>query len=169
MNYCSQCGAPVQLRVPPGDDRPAIRSPARFPLPMSNPASPAIWKFDDQAWTWRTDCQRKHVMEHCSLLGDISRFPEGVAEGPVQIQEARHASRNGYFLHESQTYRRHAPGFDLSGEQFHGPRADGSGGHQERQVDIRLADAEDRGLYLAARHVGRGRGPQRRQGSQGAA
>ena len=32
-------------------------------------------------------------MEHCSLLGDIPRFAEGVAEGPVQIQEARRATR----------------------------------------------------------------------------
>jgi hypothetical protein len=80
-------------------------------------------------------------MEHCSLLGDIARFAEGVAEGPVQIQEARRVCRNGYFFHESQTYRRHAPGFDFSGEQSHGPRADGSGGHQKSQIDTRLADA----------------------------
>lgn len=70
-------------------------------------------------------------MEHCSLLCDIARFSQSVSEGPVEIQEARRVSRNCYFFHESQTYRRHAPGFDFSGEQSHGPRADGSGGHQE--------------------------------------
>ena len=69
-------------------------------------------------------------MEHGSLLGDIARFAQSVAEGPVQIQEARRMSRNRYFLHESQPYRRNAPGLDLSGEQSNGPRADGSGGYQ---------------------------------------
>lgn len=80
-------------------------------------------------------------MKHGSLLGDIARFPEGVAEGPVQIQEARRVSRNGYLFHQSQTHRRHAPGFDPSGEQSHGPRADGSGGYQQSQVDTGFADA----------------------------
>ena len=80
-------------------------------------------------------------MKHCSLLGDIARFTESVAEGPVQIQETRRASRNGYFFDQSQTYRRHAPGFNFSGEQSHGPRADGSGGHQQSQIDARPADA----------------------------
>ena len=40
-------------------------------------------------------------MEHCSLLGNIAGFPQGMAEGPVQIQEARRVSRNSYFFHES--------------------------------------------------------------------
>ncbi len=80
-------------------------------------------------------------MEHRSLLCDIARFAQGVAEWPVQIQEARRASRNCYFFHESQSHRRHAPGFDFSGEQSNGPRADGSGGHQKSQIDARLADA----------------------------
>jgi hypothetical protein len=80
-------------------------------------------------------------MEHGSLLGDVARFPEGVAEGPVQIQEARRVSRHRDFFYESQSDRRHASGFDFSGEQSHGPRADGSGGHQERQINARLADA----------------------------
>ena len=80
-------------------------------------------------------------MQHGSLLGNVSRFSEGVAEGPMQIQEARRASRNGHFLHESQTDRRHPPGLDLSGEQSHGPRADGSAGHQKSQIDTRIADA----------------------------
>ena len=40
-------------------------------------------------------------MEHCPLLEDIAWFAEGVAEGPVQIQEARRVGRNRYFFHES--------------------------------------------------------------------
>ena len=80
-------------------------------------------------------------MEHCSLLGYIARFAQGVAERPVQIQESRRVSRNGYFFHESQTYSRHAPRFDFSGKQSYGPRADRSGGHQKSQIDARLADA----------------------------
>lgn len=80
-------------------------------------------------------------MEHSSLLGDIARFAQRVAERPVQIQEARRAGRNRHFFDEGQTYRRHALGFDLPGEQPHGPRADGSGGHQQGQVNARLADA----------------------------
>ncbi len=74
-------------------------------------------------------------MEHCPLLGNIARFAEGVAKRPAQVQEARRVRRNCYFFHESQTYCRHAPGFDFSGEQFHGPRADGSGGYQKNQID----------------------------------
>ena len=80
-------------------------------------------------------------MEHSSLLGDIARFAQRVAEGPVQIQEARRMSRNRHFFDESQTHRSHALGFDLPGEQSHGPRADGSGGYQQSQVNARLADA----------------------------
>ena len=51
-------------------------------------------------------------MEHGSLLGDVAGFAQGVAEGPVQIQEARRTGRDGDFLHECQTDRRHAPGKD---------------------------------------------------------
>ncbi len=80
-------------------------------------------------------------MEHRSLLDDIAGFTEGVAEGPVEMQEPRRASRNGDFFHESQTDRRHAPGFYFSGEQSHGPRADGSGGHQKSQINPRPAYA----------------------------
>ncbi len=80
-------------------------------------------------------------MKHRSLLCDIARFTERVTEGPVQIQEARRMSRNGYFFHESQTYSRDAPRFDFSGKQSHGPRADGSGRHQKSQINARLADA----------------------------
>jgi hypothetical protein len=80
-------------------------------------------------------------MEHRTLLDDISWFTQGVAKGPVQIQEMRRVSRNGPFLHESQSYRRHAAGFDFPCEQSHGPRADRSGGHQKSQIDVRLADA----------------------------
>ena len=80
-------------------------------------------------------------MEHCSLLGDIARFAESVAEGPVQIQEARRVSRNGYFFYERQSYCCHARSFDFSSEQSHGPRANRSGGHQKRQINARLADA----------------------------
>jgi hypothetical protein len=72
-------------------------------------------------------------MEHHSLLGDMARFAQGVAEGPVHIQEVRHVSRHRYFFHESQTCRRHAPGFDCPGEQSHGPRADGLGGCQKSE------------------------------------
>ena len=39
-------------------------------------------------------------MEHRSLLGNIARFAEGVAEGPAQIQEARRVSRHPDFFHE---------------------------------------------------------------------
>ena len=69
------------------------------------------------------------------MLVNIARFAEGVAKRPVQVQEARRVRRNGYFFHESQTYRRHALGFDFSGEQSHGPRADGSSGYQKSQID----------------------------------
>ena len=104
-------------------------------------ASPAIRKFKDQPWTRRADCHRKHIVEHCSLLGDIARFAESVPERPAQVQEARRVSRHRDFLHQRQSDRRHAPGFDLSGEQSHGPRADRSGGYQQRQIDARAADA----------------------------
>ena len=42
-------------------------------------------------------------MEHGALLGDIAWFAQGVAEGPVQIHEARRVSRNGHFFHECQS------------------------------------------------------------------
>ena len=80
-------------------------------------------------------------MEHSALLGDMARFAQGVAKGPVHIHEARRMSRHGDFFHERQPDRRHALGFNGPGEQSHGPRADGSGGHQKRQINTRLADA----------------------------
>ena len=49
-------------------------------------------------------------MEHGSLLGDVARFAQSVAEWPVQIQEARRVSRVSNFFHESQSDSRHAPG-----------------------------------------------------------
>lgn len=75
-------------------------------------------------------------MEHRSLLGDISRFAEGVTEGPMQIQEAGSVRSNGDFFHQSQPYRRHARLASISlAKQSHGPCADGSGGHQKNQID----------------------------------
>jgi len=55
-------------------------------------------------------------MEHGSLLGDMARFPEGVAEGPVQIQESRRACRHRDFFDERQSHRRDALAFDFPGE-----------------------------------------------------
>ena len=75
------------------------------------------------------------------VVGDIAGFAQGVAERPAQVQEARRVSRGGHFFHECQRDRRHPAGFDFSGEQSHGPRADGSGGHQKSQINTRLADA----------------------------
>ena len=80
-------------------------------------------------------------MEHSALLGDITWFAQGVAEGPVRIHKARRVSRNGHFFHQSHSGRRHAAGFDFSGEQSHRPRANRSGGHQQSEVNARLADA----------------------------
>jgi hypothetical protein len=80
-------------------------------------------------------------MEHGTLLGDMPRFTQGAAEGPVHIYEARRVRRYRDFFHESQTYCRYALGFNGPGEQSHGPRADGSGGYQKRQIDTRRTDA----------------------------
>lgn len=80
-------------------------------------------------------------MEHRSLLSDISRFTQGVAEGPVQVKEAWCVRRNRDFFYESQTYGRYAPGFDFPGQQSHGPRADWSGGDQQSQINTRLANS----------------------------
>jgi len=80
-------------------------------------------------------------VEHGSLLREIARFAKGVAERPVQIQEAWRMSRNRHFFHESQSCGRHSAGFDFSCDQSHGPRADRSRRHQESQIDARLADA----------------------------
>ncbi len=65
-------------------------------------------------------------MKHGSLLGDIAWFAQGMAKGPVQIQETRRVGRNGYFFHKSQSYRRYSAGFDSPREQSSGPRADWS-------------------------------------------
>ena len=80
-------------------------------------------------------------MQHGSLLVDIAWFSQGVPKGPVQIQETRRLSRDGYFFHESQRDCRHAIGFDFPCEQSHGPRTDRSGGDQQCQIDLRLTDA----------------------------
>ena len=100
-------------------------------------------------------------MEHGSLLGYIAGFAQGVAEGPVQIQEARRVSRSGHFFHEGQRDRRHPAGFDFSGKQSHGPRADRSSGDQQGQIGARLVD-EPRDFFHrryeprgAAHHDGR--------------
>ena len=50
-------------------------------------------------------------------------------------------SGNRYFFHQSQSYCRHAPGFNFPGEQSNGPRADRSRGYKKSQVNIRLANA----------------------------
>ena len=78
-------------------------------------------------------------MQHGSMLRHIARFAQGVAERPVQIQEARRMGGNRDFFHERQTNRCDAPGFDFSCEQPHGPRADRSSGHQQSQVNAGFA------------------------------
>jgi hypothetical protein len=81
-------------------------------------------------------------MEHCSPRGDIARFVERVAEGRVQIQEAGRVSRDRYFFHESKTYRRHPPGFDFSGEQSRGPRAEEKAKQEQAQLNRQQAQLD---------------------------
>ena len=85
-------------------------------------------------------------MEHGPLLGDVAWFAQGMAERPMQVEEARRVRGNRDLFHQRQSHRRHTPGFDVPGKQSHGPRADGSGGYQQRQIDTRVADAP-RGFF----------------------
>ena len=84
------------------------------------------------------------------MLSDIAGFAEGVAEGPVQVQESRGPSRYCYFLDEGQGNGRHANSFNFSSKQSNGPRADWSGGHEEGQIDAGLVEGP--GDFADRRH-----------------
>lgn len=89
-------------------------------------------------------------MQYGSLLGYVARFAQSMAERPVQVQKTWRASCDSDFFYESQPYGCHTSGFYLSGEQSHGPRADGSSWYQQSQVHTRLADAPR--SFLDRRH-----------------
>ena len=89
-------------------------------------------------------------MENCPVLSDIAGLAEGVAEGPVQVQESRGPSRDCYFLDQGQGNSRDAHSFNFSSKQSNGPRAYRSGGHEEGQIDAGLADAT--GDFADRRH-----------------
>lgn len=80
-------------------------------------------------------------MENGTLLGDVSWLTQGVPKGPVQVEHARCSCCLGNLLHECQRDRRHTRRLDLSCQQSHGPRADGSGRDEEHQVNVRLGQA----------------------------
>jgi hypothetical protein len=80
-------------------------------------------------------------VENGALLGNVSRFAQGVPKRPVQVEHARRSRGLGDLLHECQRDRRHARRLDLSCEQSHGPRADGSGRNEEDQVHMRAGQA----------------------------
>jgi hypothetical protein len=80
-------------------------------------------------------------MENGALLGNVSRLAQGVPKGPVQVEHARRSRGICDLLHECQRDRRHARRLDLSCEQSHGSRADGSGRNQEDQVNVRVGQA----------------------------
>ena len=75
------------------------------------------------------------------MLGDVSRLTQGVPEGPVQVEHARCSCCLGNLPNQCQRDRRHTSRLDLSCEQTHGPRADGSGRDQEHQVNVRVGQA----------------------------
>ena len=80
-------------------------------------------------------------MENCALLGNVSRLAQGVPKGPVQIEHARRSRGICDLRNQCQRDRRHARRLDLSCEQSHGPRADGSGRNEEDQVNMRVGQA----------------------------
>lgn len=80
-------------------------------------------------------------MENGAVLGDIAWLTQSVSKGPVQIEHTRCSCCLGNLLHQCQPNRRHARRLDLSCQQSHGPRADGSGRDEEGQVNMRVGQA----------------------------
>ena len=80
-------------------------------------------------------------MQNSALLGDIPRLTQGVPKGPVQVEHARRPRCLGDLLDECKTDRRHARRLDFSCQQSHGPRADGSGGDEEHEVNVRVGQS----------------------------
>ncbi len=103
--------------------------------------SPPIGKLDHQPGPGRSSRHRQHVVENGALLGDISRLTQSVPKGPVQVEHARRSCSLGNLLHECQRDRRYARSLDLSCQQSHGPRADGSGRDEKHQVNVRLGQS----------------------------
>jgi len=76
-----------------------------------------------------------------ALLGDVSRLTQGVPEGPVQVEHARCSCCLGNLRNQCQRDCRHTRRLDLSCQQPHGPRADGSSRDKEHQVNVRVGQA----------------------------
>lgn len=80
-------------------------------------------------------------MKNGALLGNVSRFAQGVPKGPVQKEHAWRSRRLGDLPDECKRNCRHAPRLNLSCKQSHGPRAEWSGRNQKDQVDLRVGQA----------------------------
>lgn len=75
-------------------------------------------------------------MENGALLGDIPRLAQSVSKGPVQKEHAWRSGRIGNLLYEGKGNRRYTRCLDLSCEQSHGSRADGSGRDEQHQINM---------------------------------
>lgn len=68
------------------------------------------------------------------MLLHSPRLPYRMAEGPVQVQHPRRPDVDRHLSHQGQGRGGDAAGLDLSREQSHGPRAQGSSGYQQGEV-----------------------------------
>ena len=58
-----------------------------------------------------------------------------MAEGPVQVEHTRRFDLDGEFANQGQAHRRNAASFYSSRKQSNELRAEGSGRHQQGEVD----------------------------------
>jgi len=75
------------------------------------------------------------------LLQDVSRFSQSMAERPMQVEHAWRPHLEGQLAHQRQAHRRNATSFYSTCEQFHELRAEGSGRHQQGEIDPCLLHA----------------------------
>ena len=80
-------------------------------------------------------------MKNGALLGNVSRLTQGMPKGPVQVEHARCSCCLGNLRNQCQRDCRHTRSLDLSCQQPHGPRADGSSRDKEHQVNVRVGQA----------------------------
>ena len=73
-----------------------------------------------------------------------------MTKGPVQEEHPGRLDSNCQFAYQGERNGCYATGFNFTRKQSHGPRADGSGGYQKSQINVRLTDASRD--FLDCRH-----------------
>ena len=78
-------------------------------------------------------------MQDGALLQAVPWLAKCMTKGPVQEEHPGRLDSNCQFAYQGERNGCHSAGFYFTRKQSHGPRTDGSGRHQQDEIDVSLS------------------------------